>query len=48
MRTRTLLLGFALVALALLAGCSSRSTGTPDVTVPTNGTPVMVELYTDW
>jgi len=38
-----------LVGLALtpLGGCSSSSGGST-AQVPTNGTPVMVELYTDW
>ena len=48
MRTRTPVLILMSLTIFLLAGCGGASSDTPDVTVSTNGTPVMVELYTDW
>lgn len=47
-RSRAIALALVVLAFVGLTGCGVASSDAPGVTIPTNGTPVMVELYTDW
>ncbi|MGB4593108.1 MAG: hypothetical protein WBI63_04945 [Coriobacteriia bacterium] len=47
---RSHIIALALVMLAFLglAGCVGSSGRAGDTVIATNGTPVMIEFYTDW
>lgn len=47
-RSRAIALALVVLALLGLTGCAGASGRTGDTVIPTNGTPVMIELYTDW
>lgn len=48
MRRRVIGIVLALVALVGLSACAGAGAGGGQGAVPTNGSPVMVEFYTDW